>query len=270
MKVFTGTTLGNRASQQDSCFVTQGYLHGEQFIVAGVADGVGGNAGGAEAARAVILALAAHLTGAFNNIDDLHTAFRAALTEASRKIRNANSKGASTAVATIILPNKALVLNVGDSPAVLFSRKHGLIGCATREFSKAADLYRKGAIEKTELENHPFRSMLSSYVSADANTSKRAHAREVPLDADDRLLLCTDGLTNAIPPDELRNILAGPYTELCSRILEIELFCRADDNASFVLIGNDYYDTALDLDESAFSEIEVVSTLHARHTAEGC
>lgn len=266
MKVFTATALGTCDTQQDSCFATKGFLHGEPFIAAGVADGVGGNKGGAEAARAVILSLAAHLTGAFTELNGLNNAFRAALYEASRKIQESCTGGASTATAAIVLPHKAHVFNVGDSPAVLYSNNHRLIGCATREFSKAADLYRDGTIEKSDLEKHPFRSMLSSYVSGNPNTSRRTHGREVPLDQEDRLLLCTDGLTNVISPHELRSILAGPDAEICSRILEIELFCRAEDNASFVLIGNDY---GFDPHHAAMHQVDVPAALQTRALAEG-
>lgn len=242
MNLICHTELGQRDTQQDCVLAMSRHVQGIPVHVTGVADGVGGLARGEEASRLVCEALAAPL-GVLTpeaTLDDFTRAFRKALNETSKTLEALQSPASTTATAAFILPRAAFVASSGDSPCIYYNHKLKRCALATKEHSTAQDLYTRGEIEASEIATHPFRGMLTSYVSKNPVHASRIHTCEVPLDAGDRMLVCSDGLLNILTPHEVNRALAIPSLSDAALLLKVLAAERADDNASFVLAGNDH------------------------------
>ncbi|MCQ3948900.1 MAG: hypothetical protein DPW14_03640 [Planctomycetes bacterium] len=233
------------------------HVQGIPVHVVGVADGVGSLARGEEASRLVCEALATHLNVLTleATLGDFTRAFRNALNETSQALDALQSPASTTATAALILPHAAFVASSGDSPCVYYSRKLKRCGLATKEHSTAQDLYARGEIEASDIATHPFRGMLTSYVSKNPVHATRVDTCEVPLDSGDRLLVCSDGLLNILTAREVSRTLALPNLSDAALLLEVLAAERADDNASFVLAGNDHA-MPVCLDQLAFAKGE--------------
>ena len=120
-----------RAEQQDAILILDPTRPGKpdsaghkaRVLVCAVADGMGGHAGGTEAAAITISALS---NAVGKSPGDIGAAFRIALTEARRTIRDAEDDNpdlagmGSTLVVSRIVPESVTWASVGDTPLYLF------------------------------------------------------------------------------------------------------------------------------------------------------
>jgi protein phosphatase len=239
MHLLCHSEKGLRDEQQDCAFALTRHVRGIPLHVAGVADGVGSAKRGDIASRIVCQLLAFYL-GALKpdaNANTFERAFRRALAKTSEVLADSAPESSTTATAAFITPCKILVASVGDSPCLY--HHVGKTCVVTREHTTAQDLYAQGEIEQDAINHHPFRSMLTSYVSREHHHANRVHTREIPLHDTDRVLLCTDGLINILTPAELNDALQEPCIADTLHALAAYAAERADDNASFVLAGTD-------------------------------
>jgi PPM family protein phosphatase len=115
------------------------------------------------------------------------------------------------------------VVHVGDSRAYLYrgDNLHQL----TQDHTVTADLVRRGELRPDQVAGHKLRHVITNVVGGpDAGVYVEAHALEVQ--AGDRLLLCSDGLTEMVPHDEIAAALrAEPDPEAACR----NLLAKAND-----------------------------------------
>jgi len=100
----------------------------------------------------------------------------------------------------------AVVFHVGDSRAYLY--RGGALSRLTRDHTMAQALADSGAIAPAAVGASPFRSILTSYLGGGLK-DLRVDSLQVPLAADDGILLCTDGLTDMVPEPEIVGTLAA-------------------------------------------------------------
>lgn len=140
----------------------------------------------------------------------------------------------TTMVGALITGNEAAVINVGDSRAYLISK--GEIRQMTRDHSLVEDMIERGDITREESKHHPNKNLITRAVGT---------APEVPCDTfmfdikkGDRLLLCSDGLTNMIEDDELLDEITGGSSveKCCEKLLGKALGRGAPDNVTIVLL----------------------------------
>ncbi|MHB2015607.1 MAG: PP2C family protein-serine/threonine phosphatase, partial [Candidatus Xenobia bacterium] len=178
-----------------------------------VADGMGGLAAGAVAARAVIEQLPGllrvELSITNRASDQVESAVREAVACISRELRKGNgtrrSRGSmgTTLVMALLYEGVSHIAHVGDSRAYLFRNRELLP--MTDDHSVVGALLRSGDITAEQARRHPARSMLTRYIGMDAAVC--CDVRHDPLQAEDRLLLCTDGLTGMVTENDIRGIL---------------------------------------------------------------
>ena len=180
-----------------------------------VADGMGGHQGGEVASQLAVDALRA------TYVDGTPEALTEAIADANERIYDAGEADASlrgmgtTLVAVAVVRDgqgddgdgdgagQLLVANVGDSRAYLF--RDGDLTQLTEDHSMVADLLREGRITEEEAEVHPQRNIvtrvLGVYDTVDVDLW--------PVDAvrGDRVLLCSDGLSNEVGPDQIAAVL---------------------------------------------------------------
>ncbi len=209
-----------------------------------VADGMGGHHAGEVASRAVVAVLPEMLGQRVSPASSpepprLRQAAREAIGELSRQLRaqSAGQPGLSGMGATVVLAwvreAHAVIAHLGDSRAYLYRRRK--LRQLTSDHSLVAILLRHGEITADEAKNHPARGRLSRYVGMDGEA--RADVRLVRLQAGDRLLLCSDGLTGMIEDAAIAGILGAAEAPepTCERLVKAANETGGRDNITVLV-----------------------------------
>jgi len=109
----------------------------------------------------------------------------------------------ATLVIVLLRKNRCFVANIGDSRA--YRMRKGRIVQLTRDHSVVSELIEKGRIEPEEAVNHHARGQITRYIGMEEKA--RSHVRSFALKKADRLLLCTDGLTDMVNDKDIAAIL---------------------------------------------------------------
>lgn len=186
-----------------------------------VADGVGGGAGGATAARLAVAAVTGHLSGD----DGTHpgdtaphdalpdAGLAAAVAAADAAIRESAAADpalagmATTCTAAVLTRDGRVVVgHVGDSRAHLL--RGGVLTRLTTDHTLVAALVASGDMTVEEAAASPMRSVLLRALGGSADPLP-ADLIAVRAEPGDRLLVCSDGLSGVVPEDTLRRVLAA-------------------------------------------------------------
>jgi serine/threonine protein phosphatase PrpC len=175
-----------------------------------VADGMGGHVGGEVAAQIAVEALLQEFTR-----EPTRAGLAGAFSEANRAVwqqsqDHSELHGMGTTLTAVALVggengrDTLALANVGDSRAYLYS--NGQLVQVTADHSLAEERMRHGEMTEEEAAVHPQRHILTRVlgVSSDVETDMW----ELQLRAGDRLVLCSDGLSNELSRDEMADILA--------------------------------------------------------------
>lgn len=140
----------------------------------------------------------------------------------------------TTIVATLVLESTAYILNVGDS------RAYALRGCGirqiTQDHSLVGELLRAGRITPEQARNHPRKNIITRALGTERHIAGDLFVHR--LQSGERLLLCSDGLTNELTDSEIYELVQqdGPIEEGCQRLLNAALLRGAHDNVTAVLM----------------------------------
>ena len=187
-----------------------------------VADGMGGHAGGEVAARVAVDAL----RSAFSRQPSTD-GLREAVAEANAAVWRTSQvqsdlRGMGTTLTAVALVSGAdgrdvvALANVGDSRAYVFSEGH--ISQVTSDHSLAEEKVRSGELTEAEAAVHPHRHILTRALGVSSDVD--VDLWELHLHDGDRILLCSDGLTNEVAIDQLAEVLGGvPDPTAAARLL---------------------------------------------------
>ncbi len=184
-------------------------------MMAAVADGVGGEAGGELASAAATEALAAAWRawqpGASPQIAEVEQALLAAARHADAAVaRVAASQpqlagAATTLTAAAVFGSTAAVVHGGDSRVYRLTGD-GAVGQITRDHTWVEQELRAGAISDREAARHPMRHVITEYLGKEGGCG--FDVLSVQLSPGDALLLCTDGLSNVVTDAGLAAVAA--------------------------------------------------------------
>jgi protein phosphatase len=205
--------------------------------LAAVADGVGGAAAGEVASRAAIDALVAldkrRLEG------PLPVALRSAIADGNERIGfiaacRPRTAGMSTTLTAVALGDDGYaVANVGDSRAYLL--RDGALRRLTRDDSLVQRMLDAGAITPEEARRHPQRSFVVETLDGDPQRTPPPVAT-LHAQPGDRLLLCSDGLTDFVDEPPIAAALRiADRGECAQRLVDLALAAGARDNVSVVV-----------------------------------
>lgn len=190
---------------QDSLHVFKDSLWGRPTVLV-IADGMGGYKGGAQASKCVIDAFAKtykFLQTRFSPEIYLRTALQRAHSTICQLAKEDDQLGSmgSTVVAVVVEKNRLCVLNVGDSRLYLLQGKK--IKQLSKDQSVVAELVRQGEITKEEAQNHPRKNFLTMSITAQRKEVIPILS-EYPLEFEDVIVLCSDGLWGVVPEAYIR------------------------------------------------------------------
>jgi len=181
-----------------------------------VSDGMGGHRGGGLASRIVTEDLPVMIETRLHclPVSDpraVRRVFKRALAEQNRQLRleavggeHGYTEMGATVIVLLIRESRAFVANLGDSR--IYRLRGGKLRQMTQDHSVISELLAAGEIEPQEAGYHEARGQVTRYVGMDEK-HVFPHVRSFALRKDDRLLLCTDGLTDMIGDLAVRDIL---------------------------------------------------------------
>lgn len=209
------TTISNKnTAGQDISFGSRtdiGYVrdHNEDSLIIipplfAVADGMGGHEAG-EIASEITVNTLAELAPSHLDAEGLTAAVEAAnynVMKAPRQGIGRDGMG-TTLTAAMLEGERLLIAQVGDSRAYLLHKGH--LQQITRDHSLMADLIEAGQITPEEARVHPNRSVITRAIGSDIHM--RPDIYELNVDAGDRILLCSDGLSSMISNNAIESIM---------------------------------------------------------------
>src|SRR3954453_18016134 len=202
--------------------------------LAAVADGVGGAAAGEVASRAAIDALVALDKTRLDPPREAAPADAVASGNASIGFIAACrpcTAGMSTTLTAVALGDDGYVLaNVGDSRTYLL--RDGVLTQLSRDDSYVQMLLDSGTLAPEEARRHPQRSLVLE--ALDGDPERRAPVvATAPARAGDRLLLCSDGLSDYVDDDAIATALReGPPGACAERLVAMGLAADPRHNVS--------------------------------------
>ena len=229
--------------------VDRNALRQDEAYALAVADGVGGAAFG-ELASMLALRTGWELTGKafkwnFNpskaELDEMEEAANVYMQLIHRRIqKEAETKGGhkgmgTTLTCVLTMGLDAFVVHVGDSRAYLY--REGKLYRLTQDQTLAESMVAAGIISSVDEVAKQFRNTLVSCLGANMNELDVA-TNHIKLQDQDRLLLCTDGLTDMVSEADIATILAVTETpqNQCQKLVDAALKGGGRDNVT-VIIG---------------------------------
>jgi protein phosphatase len=197
-----------------------------------VADGMGGHAGGERASALAVQSVEESVLNTIKWFFDLRgpegdtviQEFQEALRQADARLldevsRHPELRGMGTTLTLAYHLGSALfIVHVGDSRCYLLRR--GDLLCLTQDHTLVAEWARQGVLSPEEAEHHRLRHVIVNVVGGrEAGVEVEVH--KLGLEAGDRILLCTDGLTEMVPHEEIAAMLnATPDSRAaCERLV---------------------------------------------------
>ena len=239
MRAFSLSDIGPvRKENQDCCDVR--VFHRPHTVLMTVCDGMGGANSGALASFLALETYQNRMTSFLraerNQPKPLSEWMRLACDAANLTVFRKSSMESqhlgmgTTLVSAVIIGRRAEILHVGDSRAYLI-RKSG-IEQLTRDHSLVEEMLESGMITPEEAEHHPQKNMITRAVGVCETV--QADVTLVSLSAGDRLLLCSDGLSNSLSAEEMLTISRRGLrpAAICRELVERACANGARDNVT--------------------------------------
>jgi serine/threonine protein phosphatase PrpC len=217
-----------------------------------VADGMGGHNAG-ERASAIAVAAIEHFTlntfrwfftadddGAKKVLEQFQSAVRAADTQILEEAAgHPELQGMGTTVTMAFhLGAQVCLVHAGDSRAYLYRR--GELHQLTQDHTLVAELVREGSVRHDQVAAHPLRHVITNVVGGPA-AGVKVEARSFAVAAGDRLLLCSDGLTEMVTHEEIAATLGAEAEPegAARRLLAQALAAGGRDNVTVLVVRFD-------------------------------
>ena len=142
----------------------------------------------------------------------------------------------TTAVCALVRSGRIFLCHAGDSRAYLY--REGKLIQLTHDHSYVQELVDCGTITVEEAEHHPQKNIITRALGVDYRLEPEF--TRVALQGGDLLLLCSDGLTNAVPRAEMEQLLAaGPFYDLPDKLIHAANENGGPDNITALLLSAD-------------------------------
>lgn len=134
----------------------------------------------------------------------------------------------------LIYNNKVYIAHVGDSR--IYRIRKDFMRKLTQDHSYVQKLVSDGTITQEEANNHPKKNMLMRALGCNAfvepDVSIKGFLKE------DILVICSDGLTNEVKPDDIYKIVKDDFARAPKELIELANQNGGIDNITVVVIKN--------------------------------
>lgn len=237
MKAFGMTDIGRmRKNNQDYMFISEDAV-GKLPNLYVVADGMGGHKAGEVASQGAVHTLIE--TVRQSELEDPVSIMEEAVTAANAKVlsmakENPEYEGmGTTLVVTTVYPDDFYVANIGDSRLYVIGDE---IHQITRDHSYVEEMISRGELDKERARTHEKKNVITRAVGVLEDTY--ADYFQVKYREGDKILMCSDGLSNMIRDEELKNILKKehPVSEIVNELVYTANHNGGADNITAVVV----------------------------------
>ena len=210
-----------------------------------VADGMGGHRGGTLASKIVAEDLPAMIETRLNklrtsSIRTIRSILKQTIAEQNLQLRmeGTSETGYKDMGATVVLAllrnGRAYIVNMGDSRMYLLRK--GKLSQRSRDHSVVSALLRQNKIEPSQVENHNSQGEITRYIGMEEEG--KPYVRSFAVKTQDRLLLCTDGLTDMLADEDITAILRNELEPQagCDALVKAANAAGGHDNITAVIV----------------------------------
>lgn len=238
----------------------------DRGILLALSDGMGGHQAGEVASALVLESLQAALAAEGEKpaliAEQLEQAVQRANLSVVDAARTTDRRGmGATLTAVFVRGPDAYIAEIGDSRAYLL--RNGRLRQITRDQSLVQLMVDHGVLSPEEARESPSKNVILQAVGL--STDVRVAIARLALRRGDRFLLCSDGVSNAISDDELRELLTGQTPHhACRAMIALANERGGDDNQTAIVadLAGDTLEAA-DEFETVTSTYEVLQAYEA-------
>jgi PPM family protein phosphatase len=207
-----------------------------------IADGMGGHNAGEIASKLAVENTISFLNS-MSNLEDLEESIRKAVLDSNLKIyelskskTDLNGMG-TTLTACLIKGDDMVIAHVGDSRCYVIKNK--AISQVTKDHSLVQQLLDEGSITESEADNHPNRNIITRALGT--NSTVDVDVIKMDIKCIEKVILCTDGLSNLISEQELYDIVMKS-DDCCAELIELSKSRGTKDNISVIVFEGEWRD----------------------------
>jgi PPM family protein phosphatase len=225
-------------------------LTGQIAYLVVVSDGIGGVVAGEQASTMVLQQVQRYMVEAakwffrwyedpeetqeaIHNLQKGLEGIDQAIIEASHNQPSLSGMAATLTVARILGPD-LVIIHVGDSRAYLF--RNNKLQQITKDHTVTQMLVDSGALSPEDAKHHHMRNIVLNVLGG-KEAGVKGEIHQLILKNNDRLLLCTDGLTNPVDLPEMEEILQriSDPQQACDALIHAALNHGGPDNITAVI-----------------------------------
>ena len=207
MKSFAITDVGKRRELNEDYIYTSDKMVGSLSNLFIVADGMGGHNAGDYASKHTVEKVV-ETVEELKKEQDIEEIIQEAIYRANAYIYEKSKEDMSlsgmgtTLVVATIKDQEITVANIGDSRMYVVNQD---ITQITKDHSLVEEMVTMGGLDKEAARNHPDKNIITRAIGVKELVLADFFA--VRLEKEDKILLCTDGLTNMLKDDEIHHII---------------------------------------------------------------
>ncbi len=237
MKIFGKTDIGLVRSSNQDAFRVGKFDSGTVWAV--LCDGMGGASGGDIASKMAVDLIAERILGNYN--DNMKTSSVANLLESAinfasikifdiaREDETLSGMG-TTVVAAVIRDGEAMISHAGDSRAYIIGED---IRQITTDHSIVQEMLDRGEITEDEAKHHPIKNYITRALGVKDRISVDFTTED--FEEDDIIFLCSDGLSNMIESDSLKELIKCADDDTCKKLIDTANSNGGKDNITVVI-----------------------------------
>ena len=244
MKVGAVTAIGKvRQINEDSFYIPSVDNDIALFIVA---DGMGGHNAGEIASSEAIQLVVEHINKNYDEYQKQESSITKLLSEAiltanhiiyQKSISDPALEGMGTTFSSVIIEKgKIYIGHVGDSR--VYAIKKNNIYQLTRDHSYVEQLIKNGTITREEAVNHPQKNVITRALGAEVIVETDISVRH--FQKNDKLILCTDGLTNLVSDKQILETVQNCEScqDAAEKLVNMANDLGGTDNITVIIIKN--------------------------------
>lgn len=240
MRVFAGTDIGKaREMNQDYYYVSR---NSDEVKLCVLADGMGGYTGGEVASKLAVMSVKSYIYNNYsktkletdeiiNLLKDATQYANMIVYEKTREISVLEEMGTTLEV-VLMVENKIYISHIGDSR--IYKIRNNKIKQLTKDHSYVEKLINDGTITRDEAKTHPQKNMLTKALGCTAFVEPDLLVEKIQ--ENDIILICSDGLTNMVPEQEIVKIIKNNPEAPNKKLIEAANKAGGSDNITVIVI----------------------------------
>lgn len=240
MKAHFGTNIGLVREKNEDNYLL---LESERYFLCAVADGMGGYKAGEIASNITVNTIGLYFKNSTEGNSEeikIPTMITQAIGLANKAIkdeaeRNAKYEGMGSTITLAIIDKIekiAYIGNVGDSRTYLYREES--LKQITDDHSLVRELEKKGEITPLQAKNYDKKNIITRALGSENEVKEDIF--EISLKTDDKLLLCSDGLTNNVSEETIIEKINGNSKDSINELINKANENGGTDNITLIVL----------------------------------